>query len=195
MSVVRVIRRRYSNVHGRERVTDQYSDEFGVGIGVHQSSDLSPLLLSQLLEAIPLEIRTGVPLELLYADNLVLVVDIQVCIYKLNAWKASMGSKRLHVNMKKIKFLVPGVGHGMLKKSGSTPVLVAAVVSAITPPSAHSASCGSTRGAVASLSHGWPTQAMSATGVTTGLGPLLVERWLKCMSTAPRFMWWPLSAN
>ena len=38
---------------------------------------------------------------------------------KLKAWKAGIESKGLHVNMK--KFLVSGVGHDVLKKSGKNP--------------------------------------------------------------------------
>ena len=38
------------------------------------------------------------------------------CISKLKAWKASIESKELHVNMKKTKFLVFGVSLNILKK-------------------------------------------------------------------------------
>ena len=48
----------------------QYSEEFGVGVGVHQGSVLSPLLFILVLEALSHEFRTGVPWELLYADDL-----------------------------------------------------------------------------------------------------------------------------
>ena len=65
----------------------------------------------------------------------------------------------------------------------STPVLSPVVVLATTPSSTHIACCGSTTGAVASLSDWWPTQTMSAAGVMVRLGPF------KWMSTAPCLLW------
>ena len=41
---VRVIQGMYHNARSRVRVTDQYSEEFGMGVGMHQGSVLSPLL-------------------------------------------------------------------------------------------------------------------------------------------------------
>ena len=97
------------------------SEEFGVGVGVHQGSVFSPLLFILVLEAPSLEFHTALPWELLYADDLVLIVDTQEkCISKLNAWKAGMESIWLHVKMNKTKFPVSGVGHDVLK-SGKSP--------------------------------------------------------------------------
>ena len=63
----------YSNA--RRRVNGHYSEEFGMGVGVHQGSLLGPLLFILVLEALSREIRTGVPCELLYVDNLVFIAD------------------------------------------------------------------------------------------------------------------------
>ena len=74
----------------------QYSEEFGVGVGVHQGSVLSPLLfiLVLVLEALSREFRTGVHWELLYADDLVVIAEsLEECISKLRVWKAGMESK------------------------------------------------------------------------------------------------------
>ena len=91
--------------------------------------------------------------ELLYTDELVLIADTQEeGISWLKAWKADMESKGLCVNVTMTKFLVSGFGHDILKQSYKYPVLFVLVVSAATPSSAHSAHCGCTRSAVASLS-------------------------------------------
>ena len=96
-----------------------------MGVGVHQGSVLSPLLFILVLEAISREFCTGVPLELLYADELVLITDTQEeCISKLKAWKAGMESKRFHVNMKKTKFMLSAGDLDVLKKSRKNPCAV-----------------------------------------------------------------------
>ena len=43
---------------------------------MHQGSVLSPLLFIIALEALSREFREGLPMELLYADDLVLVAEI-----------------------------------------------------------------------------------------------------------------------
>ena len=64
-------------------------------------------------------------LSLAYTNNLVLTADtLEAYISKLKAWKAGLESKGLWVNMKKDKFLVSGVGHDVLKKSGKYPCVV-----------------------------------------------------------------------
>ena len=42
--LVRLVQSMYKDVRSRVRVGDGYSEEFGVGVGVHQGSALSPLL-------------------------------------------------------------------------------------------------------------------------------------------------------
>ena len=90
------------------------------------------------------------PWELLFADDLVLIADTQEeCISKLKAWKASIESEGLCVNMNRTKFLVSDDGHDVLKKSDKYPTLSAVVMLATNQYSAY---CGSTTSAVASPS-------------------------------------------
>ena len=86
---VHVIQGMYTDVKSRVRVNCQYSKEFGVGVGVHQGSVLSPLLFILVLEALSRQFRTGVPWELLYADDLAVMADsLEECIARLKVWNA-----------------------------------------------------------------------------------------------------------
>ena len=51
------------------------SEHFEVGIGLHQGSALSPFLFIMLLDTISQDVRTELPWELLYADDLA-IIDI-----------------------------------------------------------------------------------------------------------------------
>ncbi|XP_053405146.1 uncharacterized protein LOC128558896 [Mercenaria mercenaria] len=122
---VRVIQGMYSDVRSRVRVNGQYSEEFGVEVGVHQGSVLSPLLFILVLEALSREFCTGVPWELLYADDLAVTADsLEECVTKLKAWKNGMEDKGLRVNMKKTKFMISGSGLDLLRDSGAFPCAV-----------------------------------------------------------------------
>ena len=70
--LVCLVQSMYKDVRSSVRVSDGYSEEFGVGAGVHQGSVLSPLLFIIVLEALSREFRTGCPWELLYADGLMI---------------------------------------------------------------------------------------------------------------------------
>ena len=65
-----VVQSMYKEVRNRVRVGDEYSEEFGVGVDVHQGSVPSSLLLIMVLEALSREFRIGCPWELLYVDDL-----------------------------------------------------------------------------------------------------------------------------
>ena len=122
---VRVIQGMYTDVKSCVRVNGQYSKEFRVGVGVHQGSVLSPLLFILVLEALSRQFHTGVPWELLYADDLAVMADsVEECIARLKVWKEGMERKGLGVNMKKTKLLVSGPGLDLLRDSGEFPCAV-----------------------------------------------------------------------
>ena len=80
---IRVIQGMYKDAKSRVRINSKYSKDFNVNVGVHQGSVLSPLLFIIILEALSIEFRTGVPWELLYADDLALIAEsLEECIAK-----------------------------------------------------------------------------------------------------------------
>ena len=76
----------YTNGRSLVRVYGQYSEEFRVGVGVHQRSVLSLLLFIIVLEALSREFRSGVPWELLYVDDRAVMADsLEECVTKQEA--------------------------------------------------------------------------------------------------------------
>ena len=123
--VVRLVQGMYNNARSRVRVGGSYSEEFEVGVGVHQGSVLSPLLFIIVLEALSRDFRVGVPWELLFADDLVIIAEsLEECVARLKIWKEGLEAKGLHVNMQKTKFMASGLGLDVLKDSGKYPCAV-----------------------------------------------------------------------
>ena len=122
--LVSLVQSMYTDVRSRVRVGNGYSEEFGVAVGVHQGSVLSPLLFIIVLEALSREFRTGCPWELLYADDLMISAEsIEELLVKLKTWKTEMEKKGLRVNMGKTKIMVSGMNLDRLKKSGKDPAV------------------------------------------------------------------------
>ena len=75
-------------------------------VGVHQGSVLSPLLFIIVMEALSRNFRGGLPMELLYADDLVLMAESEeLLVEKIRKWKAGMEDRGLRVNMGKTKVM------------------------------------------------------------------------------------------
>ena len=113
-----------NNTRSKVRVNNTYSDEFGVKVGVHQGSVLSPLLLIIVFEALSREFCTGIPCELLHADDLVITAETEDELkMKLIKWETNLKAKGLRLNMRKTKILVSIVDLQMLKDYGKYPYM------------------------------------------------------------------------
>ena len=75
--IVKAIQAMYDGATTAVRLRDGKSEEFGVKVGVHQGSVLSSLLFTIVLEALSRELRCGLPWELLYADDLDLMAELE----------------------------------------------------------------------------------------------------------------------
>ena len=89
-----------------------------MGVGVRQGS----LLFIIVLKALSRGFRKGVPLELLFADDLVIVdTSLERLIERVLEWKNGLESKGLRVNMSKTKFMASELDLGVLHASGKYP--------------------------------------------------------------------------
>src|SRR5260221_3919772 len=96
------------------------SDSFEVKVGLHQGSVLSPLLFVIVMDMVSKELHEGLPWELLYADDLVLMAESEEELReKLLKWKVGMEAKDLKVNVGKTKLMLGGCGMGDVEESGT----------------------------------------------------------------------------
>ena len=86
--------------------TEVDSKAFNVKVGLHQGSVLSPLLFVIIIKMISRELRAGLPLELLYADDLILMADSEESLRdKILKWKSRLEAKGLKMNTGKTKVM------------------------------------------------------------------------------------------
>ena len=89
-----VVRSMYENSSTRVKIEGRESEEFRVKVGVHQGSVLSPLLFVIVMEALSLEFREGLPMKLLYADDLILMAESrEKLVERIIVWKDKLESK------------------------------------------------------------------------------------------------------
>jgi len=81
----------YTGVKTAVRTVCGNSNCFEVKVGMHQGSELSPLLFVIVMEALSREFRGTLPWESLYMDDLVVVAETQDDLIKrLNQWKDNL---------------------------------------------------------------------------------------------------------
>ena len=74
-------------------VNNTVGEKFNVQVGAHQESVLSPLLFIIVLEALSRTCRSGVPWEMLYADDLVIIAERNLkkdILFGRMAWSAKV---------------------------------------------------------------------------------------------------------
>ena len=86
--------------------------------GLHQGSVLSPLLFAAVMDIVSSEVRSGLPSELLYADDLVSIAPtLEPVVRWVADWRASLRGKGLNVNVGKSKVMVGSSGGKMIVNS------------------------------------------------------------------------------
>ena len=92
--LVRTVMTMYEGAKTLIRSESGDSESFEVKVGLHQGSILSPLLFVVVMEIVTRGFRVGLPWELLYADDLVLMAkNIGELRDKILRWKEGMEGK------------------------------------------------------------------------------------------------------
>ena len=91
--LIKVIQSMYVGVTTAVRMKGEESKEFEVKVGMHQGSVLSPLLFTIVLEALSRHFGKGVPWELFYANDLVVLAESrELLMEKISIWKEGLES-------------------------------------------------------------------------------------------------------
>ena len=89
-----VVKTIYENAKCHVLLNGQFIDEFSIKIGVHQGPVLKPLLFIIVMETLSREFKVGLPWELLYSDNSVLMAETLENLKKeLTIWKDNIEAK------------------------------------------------------------------------------------------------------
>ena len=120
--MIAVIKSMYIGATTSVKIEGSESEKFPVKVGVHQGSVLSPFLFIIVLEALSKKFRKGLPYELLYADDLVLIAETEkLLMEKIDAWRKGLEAGGLRVNFGKTKIMRCGIDSGQVKSSGKYP--------------------------------------------------------------------------
>ena len=103
---IRLVHDMYQGATTRVKLMRGISEQFEVGIGLHQCSALSPFLFIMLVDTISQDVRTDLPWELLFADDLAIIditsTDIQ---NRLESWQKVFTDNGLKINVAKTEHL------------------------------------------------------------------------------------------
>ena len=103
---MRLVQDMYQGATTRVKSKRGISEQFEVGIGLHQGSALSPFLFIMLVDTISQDVRTDLPWELLYADDLAIIditsTDTQ---NRLESWQNVLTDNGLKINVAKTEHL------------------------------------------------------------------------------------------
>ena len=98
------------------------SESFEVKVGLNQWSVLSPLLFAAVMDVVTSEARSGLPFELLYADDLVIMAPtLEQLGRRVAEWRSILLDNGSKVNAGKSKVMVGSSGGKMIVNSGKWP--------------------------------------------------------------------------
>ena len=107
--LVKAVMSLYDGLRTKVRVGSGLSEEFGVRVGVHQGSVISPLIFAIVVDAVTEQARKGILNEILYADDLVLMSEnLEDLRKRFQRWRGALESKGMKVNIRKTKMQVSG---------------------------------------------------------------------------------------
>jgi len=122
---VKAVMAMYEGAQTVVRTTEGDSKAFNVKeVGLQQGSVLSPLLFVIVMEMISRELRAGLPLELLYADDLILMAESEESLHdKISKMEIRVETKRFENEYRKMKIMFSCSMKDRCKRKVSVPAV------------------------------------------------------------------------
>jgi hypothetical protein len=99
----------YANCKTVVRTAAGTTKPFGVRVGLHQGSALSPLLFVAVMDEVTERVRREAPWNMMYADDVVLLNDTKEDAEKeLESWREAWERRGLRVSRSKTEYLCIG---------------------------------------------------------------------------------------
>ena len=81
----------YNGAKTKIRTQHGNTEAFGIKVGVHQGSALSPFLFITIMDTLPREIRNTIPWELIFADDIALMATTEEELQeKVTRWQEAL---------------------------------------------------------------------------------------------------------
>ena len=120
--IIRTVMALYTEACTVVRTDTGLNKYFEVKVGLHQGSVRSPLLFAAVMDVVSSWARSGLPSDLLYADDLVIMAPTMEQLGRRVAeWRVSLPHKGLKVNAGKSKVMVGSSGGKMIVNSRKWP--------------------------------------------------------------------------
>ena len=109
---VKIIKYMYDGAKTTVRSTAGLTEEFKVGVGLHQGSALSPFLFAIILDKLTEDIRKDAPWDMLFADDIVLSSqNHREKENDMGIWRNALDRRGLKVSRSKTEYLKAGGVH------------------------------------------------------------------------------------
>ena len=106
---VRVVMDKYDGARIVLRSSAGLTEEFEVGVGLHQGSALSPFLFAIIIDKLTEEIRTESPWDMMFADDIVLCREDRRQLQEvLEVWRNALEKGGLKVSRSKTEYMQAG---------------------------------------------------------------------------------------
>ena len=103
---IRVMQDMYENSKTMVRCAVGTTEDFGVKVGLHQGSALSPFLFTVVMDQFTKDIRREAPWTMMFADDIVLTAECKTQLeLDLERWRHALESRGLRISRTKTEYL------------------------------------------------------------------------------------------